>query len=56
MTSQIQGDVVIGYSEFVEYAAITRDRAHKDKTTGGFSILGNPLGLDTEIFLGARWV
>lgn len=48
-----KGDVVIGTSDFAEYASITRERADKDQATGGFSILDNPLGLDTEIFLGA---
>jgi NADPH-dependent curcumin reductase CurA len=48
-----EGDVVIGYSDFAEYATVTRDRADMEVTAGGLSILDNPFNLDTAIFLGA---
>jgi len=48
-----KGDVVIGDSKFQEYVAVAKERADKDQTVGGFSLLENPLGLDPKIFLGA---
>lgn len=48
-----KGDVVIGSSDFAEYAAVPRERADKEETAGGLSVLNNPLGLDPAIFLGA---
>jgi NADPH-dependent curcumin reductase CurA len=47
------GDLVIGNSDFAEYAAVPKERADKDATAGGLSILKNPLDLDPAIFLGA---
>jgi NADPH-dependent curcumin reductase CurA len=47
------GDAVIGYSSFSEYVSVPKEKADKDETTGGLSILQNPLGLDPKIFLGA---
>jgi hypothetical protein len=46
-------DIVIGNSDFAEYAAVPKERADKDATAGGLSILNNPLDLDPAIFLGA---
>lgn len=48
-----KGDVVLGASNFAEYAIIPRERAEKEETAGGFSVLSNPLGLDPAVFLGA---
>jgi hypothetical protein len=47
------GDVVVGNSDFAEYTAVPKERADKDATAGGLSILNNPLDLDPAIFLGA---
>ncbi|KAH6713708.1 hypothetical protein BKA61DRAFT_47550 [Leptodontidium sp. MPI-SDFR-AT-0119] len=48
-----KGDVVIGYAKFSEYQTVDKTRADKEEPAGGLSILSNPLGLDTKIFLGA---
>jgi NADPH-dependent curcumin reductase CurA len=48
-----KGDVVIGNSNFAEYAVVAKDRADKEHSAGGLSILNNPLRLDPSIFLGA---
>ena len=48
-----EGDVVIGGSNFSEYVVLSKERADKEETAGGLSLLKNPLDLDPKVFLGA---
>jgi len=48
-----KGDIVIGHSNFQEYVTVPKERAEKEETAGGLSVLQNPLGLDPQVFLGA---
>lgn len=47
------GDVVIGQAALSEYQTVGRERADRDESAGGLSVLRNPLGLDEKLFLGA---
>jgi len=48
-----EGDVVIGYSDFQEYVTVSKEKADKEESAGGLSILKNALSLDPQLFLGA---
>lgn len=49
------GDVVLGFTKFSEYQVFTEKDIEDTEVNGlgGLTLLQNPLGLDTEVFLGA---